>query len=81
MIENRCCMAYRFEDSFCAGPYAGAGLEYAVNDFLGLYAQAGYDFARLQDGAFHEDRPKQAGFHAISLRLGARFSFLKSKEL
>ncbi len=70
-----------FEDSFCVGPHAGAGIEYAVNDYLGIFTQVSYYFGRLQDGAFHEDLPKQASFHGINVHLGARISFLKSKEL
>jgi hypothetical protein len=70
-----------FEDSYCVGPYGGAGVEYTVNDYLGFFAQASYYFARLQDDAFHEDMPKQAGFHGLNLHLGARISFLRSKDL
>jgi hypothetical protein len=70
-----------FDDSYCLGPYAGAGMEYTVNDHLGCFVQGSYYFARLQDDAFHVDMPKQSGFHAINFHLGTRISFLRSKDL
>jgi len=62
------------------GMIAGAGVEFALNDYLGLIVQTGYHFIPLKEEAFFEGH-KHADFHALQLHLGARISFLKSKEL
>jgi len=58
----------------------GAGVEYGINDYIGLFMQAGYYFTPLKDESFIYSM-KYVDFHAINLRLGLRLSFLKSKEL
>jgi hypothetical protein len=73
-------LVHWFDYDYGLGITAGAGIEFVISDRLGLFAQARYDFVPL-----HEDKfvyvPKHADFHAINIHLGARISFLKSKEL
>jgi len=58
----------------------GAGVEYGVNEYLGLFAMAGYSFIPLKDEAFIYNL-KYADFHSLKINLGVRLSFLKSKDL
>lgn len=57
----------------------GAGVELKVNEFLGLFALAGYYYLPLKEEAFVNET-KYADFNAINVQVGARFSFMKSKE-
>lgn len=59
---------------------AGAGAEFALNDYLGLFANVCYHFIPLNEESFFEDT-KYAEFHALNIHLGARISFFRSKEL
>ena len=69
-----------FDYDIGLGITAGAGIEFVISDRLGLFAQARYDFVPLHEDKFINDT-KHADFHAINIHLGARISFLKSKEL
>jgi len=69
-----------FSDHSGLGMTLGAGIEYGLNDYFGLFMQAGYYFTPLKDEAFIYDL-KYVNFHAINLHLGVRLSFLKSKDL
>lgn len=69
-----------FDDHFGLGFMAGAGCEYALNDTWGLFAQLIYHFIPLRDDAFVY-AIKEINYHDLSMHLGARFSFLKSKAL
>ena len=59
---------------------AGVGAEYALNDYLGLFAQVDWHYIPLSEGAFYEGN-NYANFQAINIHLGARISFFRSKEL
>lgn len=69
-----------YDKSINAGLVAGAGAEYGISDNLGVFVQFRYHYALLDDADFFESI-KFADFHAISVKLGIRISFLKSKEL
>ena len=69
-----------FDYYYGLGITAGAGVEFAISDKLGLFFQACYDFVPLKEESFVYET-KYADFHAINLHLGARISFLKSKDL
>ena len=58
----------------------GGGVEYGINEYFGLFAQASYNFIPLKDEAFIYEL-KYADFHSVNIHLGIRLSFLKSKEL
>lgn len=62
------------------GMSLGAGMEFGLNDYVGLFAQAGYYFTPLKEEAFY-DGLKYVDFHAINLHLGLRLSFMKAKDL
>jgi hypothetical protein len=62
------------------GIIGGAGIEYALNDYLGLFLTATYHYIPLKEEAFIYGI-KHADFHAINIHFGGRFSFLKSKDL
>jgi opacity protein-like surface antigen len=58
----------------------GAGAEFALNEYLGIFAVLGYSYIPLRSDAFIYEN-KEADYHDFSIRIGARLSFLKSKEL
>jgi opacity protein-like surface antigen len=62
------------------GLKAGAGIEFALSDKLGLFAQVCYDFIPLSASSFLYEA-EDSDFHGMNLHLGMRISFLKSKEL
>ena len=69
-----------FEWHTGVGLLVGAGVEFTINDYLGLVVQTGYHFIPLKEGVFYEEE-KHADYHDLYIHLGARISFLKSKEL
>jgi len=69
-----------FTDHSGLGMTVSGGVEYAVNEFIGLFAQVGYYFIPLKKEAFIYEA-KYADFHSLNLHLGIRLSFLKSKDL
>ncbi len=69
-----------FSDHAGLGMSVGTGVEYGINDNIGLFAQAAYYFIPLKEEAFIYDT-KYADFHSINIHLGVRISFLKSKDL
>lgn len=71
---------YWFTDHSGLGLSVSGGVEYAVNEFIGLFAKAGYYFIPLKKEAFIYES-KYADFHSLNLHLGIRLSFLKSKDL
>jgi opacity protein-like surface antigen len=62
------------------GFYTGTGAEYVLGDNLGLFLQARYHFVFLNEYDFTE-QPNYLNYNSLELHLGARFSFLKSKDL
>jgi hypothetical protein len=64
------------------GIKAGVGIELVLSDRIGITAQAHYDFVPLPVSAFlDEDEELNENFHGLNFQVGARFSFLKSKDL
>jgi len=64
------------------GIKAGVGIELVISDRIGITALAHYDFVPLPVSAFlDEDEDLNENFHGLNIQLGARFSFLKSKDL
>lgn len=69
-----------FEWHTSMGFMAGAGVEFAFSDYLGLVVQTGYHYIPLKEEAFYDEN-KQSDYHDLYFHLGVRISFLKSKEL
>ncbi len=69
-----------FSDHSGLGMSIGTGVEYGINDNIGLFVQAAYYFIPLKEEAFIYET-KYADFHSINIHLGVRISFLKSKDL
>lgn len=62
------------------GFLAGAGAEFALNDYLGLFLIASYHMSPLNEEAFYYGT-YQVNYHDLAIHLGVRYSFLKSKQL
>ena len=62
------------------GFYAGAGVEYVLGENLGIFLQGRYHSVMLDETKFARERD-HSNYHSLELHLGARLSFLKSKEL
>lgn len=73
-------LANWFSDHTGLGFLAGAGAEYAVSEHLGLVAQVTYHHIPLKSEAFVNDF-NSINYHDISIQLGVRLSFLKSRKL
>jgi len=64
----------------CVGFLAGGGIAYTLNENIGFFFEAGYQFIYLNWYDYIE--PVQlSDLNALKLHLGVRFSFLKSKQL
>ena len=73
-------LANWFEDHFGIGILVGGGMEFTLNESLGITAQAAYRYIPLRAEAFIYEE-YYSDYHDFNLSLGIRFSFLKSKEL
>ncbi|MBN2214513.1 MAG: outer membrane beta-barrel protein [Bacteroidales bacterium] len=68
------------EENTGLGVISGFGAEYDLNDNIGFYLSAGYQFILLDEKNFK--MPEQVeNFHALNFQAGIRLSFLKSKKL
>ncbi|MBL7113810.1 MAG: outer membrane beta-barrel protein [Bacteroidales bacterium] len=68
------------EESIGFGVNPGLGLEYSINDWLGIFLQSGYSLVILDKSKF-KTPDQEENLHMISLQAGIRSSFWKSKEL
>ncbi len=68
------------DNSFAVGFYPGIGLEYALNDNIGFFAQTGYWLILLNKDEF-ETSDEAENFNAFKFQMGVRLSFWKAKEL
>jgi hypothetical protein len=62
------------------GFISGAGVEYFVNNNLGLFVVARYHFIPMKESSFLNES-YLVNYHDIGIILGVRISFLKSKEI
>lgn len=69
-----------FDYQVGVGFMAGAGIEYFLNNHLGLFVVARYHLVPMKESSF-VNNSYLAHYHDIGILLGARISFLKSKEL
>jgi opacity protein-like surface antigen len=68
------------EENTGLGVISGFGAEYDLNDNIGFYLSAGYQFIMLDEKNFKMSEQVE-NFQALNLQAGIRFSFLKSKKL
>ena len=61
------------------------GLELNLNDHLGLYLQAGYNYIFIDDknfnAVYYDGHLEQEDFRTIYIEIGLNFSFIKSSNL
>lgn len=62
------------------GVGSGFGVEYVLNDKIGFYLSAGYQYILLDEANFKSSEQVE-NFQALLLHAGIRLSFLKSKKL
>ena len=69
-----------FEKSVGMGFYPGIGIEFNMNDNIGIFLQTGYWLILLNKNEFYYSEQEE-NFQAFKFQLGVRMSFWKSKKL
>ena len=73
------------ENSIGLGYNLGIGADYALNDKLGIFLQAGYNTVFINsknyNSIYYDGFLEKENFKAIYIELGLNLSFLKSKKL
>jgi opacity protein-like surface antigen len=64
----------------CVGFLAGGGVDYSLNENISFFFEAGYWFIFLNWEEYIQP-VELSNFNALKFHLGARFSFIKSKQL
>jgi hypothetical protein len=73
-------LAHWFEYQAGLGCLAGAGVDITLNESVALFAMASYQFVPLRESSF-VNNTFLVNYHHLSIHLGARISFLKSRQL
>lgn len=69
------------ESSVGLGFYPAVGVDFSINENIGMFLHGGYSFIKLNEEDFWDAGYESENFQMIKVEVGMKFSFLKSKTL
>ncbi|MBN1188062.1 MAG: hypothetical protein JXB49_37655 [Bacteroidales bacterium] len=67
--------------SFGFGFYPAIGIDYSINEKIGMFLHGGYSFVGMNENDWWDADLEAENFKMLKVELGVRFSFLKSKDI
>lgn len=68
------------DKSYGVGIFPGLGMDFQVNENLGLFLQGGYSMILLNESDMNDNDLEPENFKTIRIEAGVKISFLKSKD-